>query len=167
MGRKKSTKWEMERDSIVSMLEDKVSLEAIGKHYGVSKQRMYQVLERLGLETSCRKVKSWVKELDTKERWLVKMLRYKGIKPTKDIINTFSIPKVCPALGIELDYNVSGYRLDNSPSLDRINNEIGYTLDNIHIISMRANRIKNDATIEELQLLTNYLLSLDRNNLQL
>jgi hypothetical protein len=44
-----------------------------------------------------------------------------------------------------------------APSIDRIDSKKGYTKDNCQIISMRANRIKNDATIEELQTIVNYL----------
>lgn len=37
----------------------------------------------------------------------------------------------------------------NSPSLDRIDNNRGYTRDNCAIISDRANRLKNDGTAKE------------------
>lgn len=61
------------------------------------------------------------------------------------------IPEYCPLLGTKLEIG-SG---QNSPSIDRIDSSKGYTLDNIWIISRRANTIKNDATLEELELLTN------------
>lgn len=55
----------------------------------------------------------------------------------------------CPVLGIELGwFNTS--MLDNSPSLDRIIPSLGYVKGNIAVISQKANRIKNDATAEEL-----------------
>ena len=59
------------------------------------------------------------------------------------------IPAHCPVLGIELQRGVRG-RNDNSPSIDRIIPALGYVRGNILIISWRANRIKNDASIEEL-----------------
>jgi hypothetical protein len=40
---------------------------------------------------------------------------------------------------------------DNSPSLDRIDPRKGYTKGNVWLISYRMNRIKNDATPEELE----------------
>lgn len=55
------------------------------------------------------------------------------------------IPEFCPIFGIKL---LSGDR-DTSPSLDRIIPELGYTKGNIDIISMRANRLKNDMSIED------------------
>jgi len=58
-------------------------------------------------------------------------------------------PTHCPILGIELNYfNEEGY-LDDSPSFDRIDPLKGYVKGNVAIISMRANRIKNNGTAEE------------------
>jgi hypothetical protein len=39
----------------------------------------------------------------------------------------------------------------NSPSLDRIDSSKGYTPDNIWVISNKANSIKSNATVEELE----------------
>jgi len=56
----------------------------------------------------------------------------------------------CPVLGIELKTSDKFY-WDASPSLDRIDSSRGYTPDNTWVISARANRIKSDATLEELK----------------
>jgi|SRR5579859_1436557 len=64
----------------------------------------------------------------------------------KDII----IPKICPLLGIPLSLGTR-LRHRNSPSLDRIKPELGYTKGNIQVISWRANQIKNDSTLTELE----------------
>ena len=65
-------------------------------------------------------------------------------------------PTHCPLLGIELRYDHDKTR-DDSPALDRIDNTIGYRPDNCWVVSHRANRIKNDATVEELETLTKNL----------
>lgn len=58
-------------------------------------------------------------------------------------------PTHCPVLGIELDYfTEEGYK-DNSPSFDRVDPNKEYVKGNVAIISMRANRIKNNGTAEE------------------
>lgn len=62
------------------------------------------------------------------------------------------IPKFCPILGIELIISNNG-PTDKSPSLDRIDSSKGYIKGNIRIISNRANRIKSDATYDELKLI--------------
>ena len=61
-----------------------------------------------------------------------------------------NIPTYCPILGIKLEGHL-GRLSDDSPSLDRIIPEKGYIKDNVWVISNRANRIKNDATLEELK----------------
>jgi hypothetical protein len=62
-----------------------------------------------------------------------------------------SVPDVCPVLGIPLKV-VSGKGFtDNSPSLDRIVPSLGYVPGNVVVISMRANRIKSDASLAELK----------------
>jgi len=64
----------------------------------------------------------------------------------------------CPVLGMPLEWscrrNVGNIVLDGSPSLDRIDPTKGYVKGNVWIISYRANLIKNNATHEELKLVT-------------
>jgi hypothetical protein len=50
---------------------------------------------------------------------------------------------------------------DHCPSVDRIDNSRGYTHDNIVIVSFKANRLKSNASIEELQRLANFYGGLD------
>jgi len=66
------------------------------------------------------------------------------IKTYKEI----EIPTHCPYLNIELSYD--GSRGKNAASIDKIIPELGYTKGNIQIISMLANQMKSNATIEEL-----------------
>ena len=66
------------------------------------------------------------------------------IKTYKEI----EIPTHCPYLNIELVYD--GSRGKNAASIDKIIPELGYTKGNIQIISMLANQMKSNATIEEL-----------------
>ena len=63
------------------------------------------------------------------------------------------VPDVCPVLGIPIQKNHGhqGY-FDDSPSVDRIIPELGYTKGNVRVISNRANLLKNNAKIEELEL---------------
>jgi hypothetical protein len=63
-----------------------------------------------------------------------------------------AIVKKCPVLGIDLKCSDKEY-WDASPSLDRIDLSKGYTVENIWVISARANRIKSDATLDELKCL--------------
>lgn len=84
---------------------------------------------------------------DARKRALAVGLPF-SIEPS-DIV----IPKLCPVLGIPL--LTSGSR-DNRPSLDRVIPSRGYVPDNIHVISFRANRIKSDASVNELRAVLAY-----------
>jgi hypothetical protein len=62
----------------------------------------------------------------------------------------FDLPLLCPLLGIKLDYSRSRTRGSNRFCLDRIDNRLGYVPGNVHIISLRANRLKGELTPEQL-----------------
>jgi len=62
------------------------------------------------------------------------------------------IPNKCPVLGMALatPEERGKQQLDNSPSLDRIDNTKGYTPDNVWVVSYQANRMMSNATPEQL-----------------
>lgn len=66
-----------------------------------------------------------------------------------------SLPVSCPILKHPLSVGI-GHMHDWSPSIDRINPLLGYVKGNVVIISYRANRIKNCATLDELKRLVNF-----------
>jgi hypothetical protein len=63
-----------------------------------------------------------------------------------------NIPSNCPIYGLELK-QVEYYQNDNSISIDRIDNKIGYIKKNIIIVSWKANRFKRDSSFEEMTLM--------------
>jgi len=77
-------------------------------------------------------------------------------------VDDIVIPETCPVLGIPLFARIGAGRsnrdqLENSPSLDRIDNGKGYIPNNIAVISMRANMIKSNATLAELKAIVAYM----------
>ena len=62
------------------------------------------------------------------------------------------VPTHCPILGIELKLGTAGTGAcrDAAPSLDRIIPEKGYVKGNVVVVSFRANRIKSNATADEI-----------------
>ena len=64
------------------------------------------------------------------------------------------LPLTCKYLGIKLDYQRTSergrLRSYDSPSIDRIDPQKGYIPGNIQVISDLANRMKTNATIEQL-----------------
>ena len=66
------------------------------------------------------------------------------------------VPKVCPVLGIKLKRGI-GKATSNSPTLDKVISKLGYIKGNVRIISWRANRLKSDATLDELKAIIKYI----------
>lgn len=87
--------------------------------------------------------------------------KHKGIEfdiTEKDIADIMT--EQCPVLGIDLRFNFgkgAGHNNDDSYSIDRIDSSKGYVKGNIQMISKRANTIKSDATLEELEKLVAYM----------
>lgn len=77
-------------------------------------------------------------------------------------IDDIEIPRFCPVLGIELVHR--GGRT-NSPSIDRIDNSKGYVKGNVIVISVRANLIKRDATLLELQRIADFYTRIAASNM--
>jgi len=74
------------------------------------------------------------------------------------VIEDIVLPDYCPVLGIKLKFNTGiGGARDDSPSLDRRIPSLGYVKGNISIMSFRANRIKNNATVSELENILKWL----------
>lgn len=77
-------------------------------------------------------------------------------------VDDFSIPAVCPVLGIPLKAGGNmGRKAPNSPSLDRIDNSKGYVKGNVVVVSLRANMLKSDATLDELAKLLAFYAGLE------
>ena len=71
----------------------------------------------------------------------------------------FVIPDVCPILGLPLRKTWGGSVSDDlTPSIDRVDNTLGYVKGNTMVISQRANSIKSDMTFQELALFCTNML---------
>lgn len=65
------------------------------------------------------------------------------------------IPQFCPVLGLELKRE-EGPMTDASPTLDKIEPDKGYVRGNVVVISARANRLKSDASVDEIVRLASF-----------
>lgn len=63
---------------------------------------------------------------------------------------------ICPVFGMPLSLT-NTRKKDNSLSIDRIDNDYGYVPGNIAVMSWRANRLKLDASLEELEAVLKYV----------
>lgn len=107
------------------------------------RDRMGQVFRKHGLS----KTPAYTMFYDARKRALALTLPF-SIEPEHIIV-----PERCPVLGILL--TTDGAR-DSRPSLDRIVPALGYVPGNVRVISFRANRIKSDATPDELRAVLAY-----------
>lgn len=80
----------------------------------------------------------------------------KGL-PFSITIANIEIPELCPVLGIPLAVGVNGKYEPGSPSLDRIIPHLGYIPGNVAVISDRANRLKKDASPDEIKRLHEWM----------
>jgi hypothetical protein len=74
--------------------------------------------------------------------------------PFNLVVEDLVIPDVCPITNVPFDFQG---RRETAPSLDRLVPSLGYTKENTRIISVRINRIKSDATLDELMALVDYV----------
>lgn len=65
-----------------------------------------------------------------------------------------ALVETCPILGVAIVY---GGRSAGSASLDKVDPAKGYVAGNVRIISRRANRMKADATVAELEAILAYV----------
>lgn len=72
-------------------------------------------------------------------------------------LSDIHIPEFCPVLNLKLIIGGGKPNLPLSPSIDRIDNSQGYTPQNSMVISYRANSLKSDASIHELELILQYM----------
>lgn len=98
-------------------------------------------------------------------RKLLKLAKGRAKKNGLDFnidITDVVIPEKCPVFGFKLVSGQGTGFYDASPTLDRIENGLGYVKGNVIVVSWRANRIKGDASLSELQQLLNFYSSLKR-----
>lgn len=66
-------------------------------------------------------------------------------------------PKLCPVFKKPLLLNTGDKLGPYLASVDRLHNHRGYVKGNVRVISLRANMLKKDATLDELQRLVNWM----------
>lgn len=105
------------------------------------------------------------KEKDPKWAWVVSAVggarhraKNKGIPFELDNEYIYKmLPEVCPALGTPIKFDNKRSNRHDSPSIDRIIPEKGYVRGNVAIISCRANAIKSDANVIEIEQVLNWM----------
>jgi hypothetical protein len=108
---------------------------------------------------ACHIAAAHVRKSHNPEAFMLISARYRAKKnglPCTISESDIVIPERCPVFKFPLRVH-PGKPQFNSPTLDRIDNRLGYVPDNVVVISERANTLKRDATPEELEQLAAYL----------
>ncbi len=143
-------------------------LKQANEYYAKNKERVkeYQAAYRCTPES-----KEYQKEYSTHWRKVnrEKILWLGARKRAKDRNIEFTIeetdiiiPATCPVLGIPIVRTIDKQACSGSPSLDRIDSNKGYIKGNIRVISFRANTLKNNASVEELTLILEDSLKINK-----
>ena len=178
---KTKTIWKDEVAKLRELGSTGASMAELARIYGVSRQRMKQVLDKYVPEW--RETYGWVvkhseKVQAYKNRWgernnselyRVQRAKFRAKKYnaertgyTWDIkFGELEWPTHCPILGLELDY-FAEFRQENSVSFDRIDSSKGYESGNVQLLSWRANRIKNDGSAKEHRLIADFLDTIEQ-----
>jgi hypothetical protein len=112
-----------------------------------------------GNEKEYRRLEAAAKRREKPVQYLVAQARYRakerGIEFTIEW-DDLDVPTHCPVFGLELRFS-EGRRTDNSYSLDRLDNTVGYIPGNVKVISWKANQYKGDLTVAEVESLLKYM----------
>lgn len=171
-------KWEEEFPKILNMGKEGATLREIAQVYGCSYEWIRLLFKRHGIDPRevGFKLQSHTKREDRakdyhykwgdlgQDLYDIKRIKWRGKKgnaTSRGIEFTIPFSEIdwpthCPILNIELDY-LAERRQENSVSFDRRDPTKGYVSGNVFIISWRANRIKNDGTAEEHELISKYM----------
>lgn len=169
------------------LTDEKISYQGLANEYGVSKERIRQILKQYSLHEQHFERKRAIVRAKNEEKVKLKTLRrgnptaydpvlYRTLRhkfsrkranaikhgiPWELNFGSLVFPEYCPVLGIKIDYFAES-RQENSMSWDRTDHTKGYVDGNVQIMSWRANRIKNDGTKEEHQKIVDYLSKMEQ-----
>lgn len=180
---KNSYNWKQEAAKLKVLSLEGKTLQELGDIYGVSKERIRQILNKYYPDLSRKSRGVSVKATEKRKKYLESLYHRTGRDTyhcsdiQREMARRFSrkkqnakrskwdwlitptdieFPLICPILGIELDW-FSEYTQENSPSFDRVDPTKGYIPGNVIICSWRANRIKNDGSAEEHRKIAEFL----------
>lgn len=151
--KQEKTEQECHREALVLFKQE--CAEWIRQNDNTDPPSFLQIINQLQINKTLNELK------DAREKWIKTLLskvaassKYRGLSFNL-IQEDIMLPEKCPVLGTPLcrfvatePEDISLYRF--VPTLDRIDNSKGYEPDNIEVMSWRANKLKNDATLEEL-----------------
>lgn len=140
------------KDDIIKLSNQNLSNSEISRILNVSQPSISLIKKELGLKPIYQKTLFKSIEDRIKGRMLV---RSRGRAKKLNIDFNITVEDIilidyCPILGLELDYIYKKHNNIKAASLDRFDNSKGYVKGNVYIISVLANTMKNNASLEQL-----------------
>lgn len=118
--------------------------------------------------------KDWVRSIGTshkvedngclwvdKRRWItnIKCTSKRDGIPFDLTVDDIILPEYCPVLGVKFEKYRDKTNKWCTPSIDKIEPKLGYVKGNIQVICRKANTMKSDASLGELQMFANWIES--------
>ena len=150
-GKAQAISWRKENPEAWAVIQAR-SQKKTRRKRAVRAKESYAALDPVAKQQKLSYVRQW--RIDNVDKYILSRLRRRAAVagvPFDLVAADIVVPERCPVLGIPIRIDGVGQR-DDSPSVDRLKPALGYVRGNVRVISMKANRIKNDATVEELQL---------------
>ena len=131
--------------------KDKINKKRAGKRREASK-RYYEKAKLDNDENNKTYSREW-------RLWYGAKWRAKEVGLPFDIeLSDIIIPDICPILGIQIDKSYTDLHKEHAPSLDKVIPEKGYVKGNVCVISRKANRMKQDLTLDSVELIKKYII---------
>lgn len=88
--------------------------------------------------------------------WRTAKVRAKALGvPFEITVEDVVLPDLCPILQVPINVLASDWQ--SGASLDKVDNTLGYIPGNVRVISRKANRLKADATLEQIERIAMYM----------
>lgn len=156
---------------IVRRAKEGESALSMSREFDVDNKTIGNILHRNGVITTKGRRKQfeshqeWRQDPRNRLRILMQGARSgaekRGLFFEQSLLDAFpNPPKQCSCCGCLLDYAIhprKGKARDKSPSLDRRDNSVGYTVSNVRITCYRCNKIKNALRPDDLRMLLAYV----------
>ena len=147
-----SKKWKQENSNELSKKRRLRYAETLGVEV---KQRELKRRELQPLKVRCQVLVAGMRDRSKKK----KILFDKQLLTVNYLIERLSKNPNCECCGklLDIGYKKDNKFNDNSPSIDRVNPKEGYLVSNVAILCWRCNKLKQDASSNELRMIASFM----------
>lgn len=170
-------KFESIAEEIKQLISQNLTDKEISEILNISRRRISYIRECFNLNPAF-KHRNYKSKEDRIKGYMIRNIKFSAKRRNLDFNLDFTdiiLPKYCPLLNIELNYNNQinhkllnlgedyinlGFNDNSKATIDRIDNSKGYIKGNIIVLSRIANAMKNEANFDQLELFSKNILNL-------